>query len=528
MIVSRLVQVCRMCCTIANHKRRFVESSVFPSVTTWWKYGCFIILFLFLCIGNMLAIDYDYPKQEIRAVWLTTIYGLDWPLRTASNETEQMRQKQDLCMILDRLKEANFNTVFVQTRLRGDVIYPSGIEPASKVFTGAYGSLPGYDPLAFVIAECHQRGMECHAFFVTFPVGSERIVREQGVSSVVKRRPELCLLHNGEWLLDPGLPETADYILSIVQEVVRNYDIDGIQFDYIRYPADARSFPDRQSYAKYGNGKNLADWRRENINRFIAQIHDWVKQEKPWVQVSSSPLGKYERIARSPRSGWTAYEDVYQDPKAWLQAGKQDMIVPMMYYRQNDFYPFVDNWMEQVTPRNRVVGLGAYRLNEREGDWNLSEIKDQMNYARSQGVDGLAFFRTQFVIENEKGLYYELKNNFFKYPAQLPPLTWMSEVIPESPREIVVTRENNSLKLSWERSGQDEHSYTVYYSPSYAVDTGKAQSILATGIRTTEIYVPIDIPTEKEYTFCVTASNRFRIESKPSYETYYYLSEYEK
>jgi len=486
------------------------------------------IVFLCFIALNALAGDYDYPKQEIRAVWLTTIYGLDWPVRIASNEKEQITQKQDLCDMLDRLKEANFNTVFVQTRLRGDVIYPSRIEPASKVFTGRYGSLPGYDPLAFVIDECHKRGMECHAFFVTFPVGSDKVVREQGASSVVHRRPELCLYHRGEWHLDPGLPETADYILSLVQEVVRNYDIDGIQFDYIRYPADARSFPDQKSYAKYGKGMSLADWRRDNINRLMAYIHDWVKQEKPWVQVSSSPLGKYSRIPQNPNAGWTAYEDVYQDPKAWLQDEKQDMIVPMMYYRQNDFYPFVNNWMEQASQRNMVVGLGAYRLNEREGNWNLSEIKDQMDYARSQGVDGLAFFRTQFVIENEKGLYYELKNNFFKYPALLPPLTWMSEVVPEAPHEIVVTRENNYLKLSWEPAGQEEYSYTVYYALSDAVDTDKAQSILATGIRTTEIYLPVDMSTEMEYTFCVTASNRYRVESKPSHETYYYLSSYEK
>ena len=489
----------------------------------------FCCIYLLLVAGSVLATDYDYPKQEIRAVWLTTIYGLDWPSRIAFNETEEARQKQDLCDMLDQLQEANFNTVFVQTRLRGDVIYPSKIEPVSKVFTGQYGSLPGYDPLAFVIEECHRRGMECHAWFVAFPVGSERIIREQGASSVVQRRPELCLLHKEEWYLDPGLPETTDYILSIVQEVVRNYNIDGIQFDYIRYPSEANSFPDKKSYAKYGNGKNLADWRRENINRFMAQIHDWVKQEKPWVQISSSPLGKYSRIPQRPNAGWTAYDDVFQDPKAWIQAEKQDMIVPMMYYRQNDYYPFVNNWMEQVTLRNRVVGLGAYRLNENEGNWNLSEIKDQMDYARRQGVDGLAFFRTQFVIENEKGLYNELKDNFFKYPAQLPPLTWMSEDIPEAPPEIVVTRQNNYLKLSWkEPSDHEELSYTVYYALADSVDTNRAQSILATGIRATEIYIPVDMATEREYTFCITASNRYRVESQPSYETYYYLSEFEK
>jgi len=487
-----------------------------------------LLLFLFVIAQATSASDYDFPKQEIRAVWLTTNYGLDWPARIALNETEERWQKQDLCNILDRLKEANFNTVFVQTRLRGDVIYPSRIEPVSKVFTGHYGSLPDYDPLAFVIDECHKRGMECHAFFVTFPVGSESVVREQGMASVVNRRPELCLYHRGEWLLDPGLPETADYILSLVKEVVLNYDIDGIQFDYIRYPAFASSFPDQKSYATYGNGRNLANWRRENINRLIAHIHDWVKQEKPWVQVSSSPLGKYSRIPQNPNAGWTAYDDVFQDPKAWLQAEKHDMIVPMMYYRQNDFYPFVNNWMEQATSRNRVVGLGAYRLNEREGDWNLSEIIDQINYARSQGVAGMAFFRTQFVVENEKGLYYELKYNLFKYPAQLPPLSWMNDVIPEAPKEIRVTREYDCLKLSWNVASEDDYSYTVYYAQSDSVDAGSAQSILATGIRETEIYLPVDLSTEKEYTFRVTASNRYRIESQLSYETYYYLSTYEK
>jgi len=200
----------------------------------------------------------------------------------------------------------------------------------------------------------------------------------------------------------------------------------------------------------------------------------------------------------------------------------------MMYYRQNDFYPFVNNWKEQTNHRNYVVGLGAYRLNMNEGNWNLSELKDQMNYARRQGVDGLAFFRTQFVIRNEKGLYNELKNNFFKYPAQLPPLLWMNQSVPQAPREIVVERKNNVLKLSWNAPSNDTYLYTVYYSLSDAVDTEQAQSILATGIRDTEIYLPIDSAKEQEFTFCVTASNRYRVESPTSYETYYYLSRFDK
>ena len=152
------------------HRSCVIASEV--EMMDWRRYICSILL-LFLFIGNLSASDYDYPKQEIRAVWLTTIYGLDWPTGIASNETEQRWQKQDLCNMLDRLKEANFNTVFVQTRLRGDVIYPSRIEPVSNVFTGKYGALPGYDPLAFVIDECHKRGMECHAFLSPFPLAQK-------------------------------------------------------------------------------------------------------------------------------------------------------------------------------------------------------------------------------------------------------------------------------------------------------------------------------------------------------------------
>ncbi|MDR1102440.1 MAG: family 10 glycosylhydrolase, partial [Tannerella sp.] len=479
--------------------------------------------------GAVCATGTDAPKREIRAVWLATVYGLDWPSQPATDEAGRIRQQEELCVLLDRLQAANFNTVFIQTRLRGDVIYQSDTEPAAKVFSGKYGVMPGYDPLAFAIDECHRRGLECHAFLVTYPVGSPRVVEEQGALSVVKRHPELCLRHGNNWYLDPGQPGTCDYILSIVREIVSRYDVDGIQFDYVRYPEQAQSFPDQQTFAAYGNGENLADWRRGNINRLMEQVYDWVRQTKPWVQVSSSPLGKYRRDMQTPNAVWTAFDDVYQDPKAWLQAGKQDMIVPMMYYRANDFYPFVNIWVEQVAQRNMVAGLGAYRLNRKEGDWNLSEMVDQINYVRRQGGDGCAFFRARFVVGDEKGLYGELKNHLFRFPAQLPPLTWLSDTLPPpAPQEMIVTRRDDCLQLSWEdASPPGENTYTVYYSLADTLDTNQARSILATGVRDREIYLPVDIAQEKGYLFCVTASNRYRMESRPSYETYYYLSAFE-
>lgn len=489
----------------------------------WYVWG------LLFCLSGWMQVA-GQPKCEIRGVWLTTVYGLDWPHHPATTEAGRIAQQEELCLILDRLQEANFNTVFLQVRLRGDVIYRSAIEPASKTFSGKYGVMPGYDPLSFAIEECHKRGMECHAWFVTFPLGTEKSVKEQGVLSVVKRHPSLCKRHNGEWYLDPGVPGTADYILSLVKELVLNYDIDGIHFDYIRYPEQAKSFPDAKVYNRYGKPKALSEWRRENINQMVYRIYDWVKQAKPWVQVSSSPLGKYSRIPKVPNAGWTAYESVFQDPKKWLENGKQDMIVPMMYYLNKNFYPFVDNWVENSGGRLVVPGLGAYRMEKEEADWALTDITDQIDYCRYYGGSGCAFFRCGNVLHNTKGLYDELRNHYYKYPAQLPPLNWLNQTPPAAPREVRVERMEDELKLSWSKPASEKQDlvYTVYYSLGDSIDTSSAQNLLATGVRDTVIYLPVSPKAERGYLFQVTASSRYHIESNPSQETYYYLSKYVK
>lgn len=489
----------------------------------------YALLFVLLSVA-FAANAVDSPKHEIRAVWLTTIYGLDWPKKPASTEAARKAQQQQLCNILDRLADANFNTVFLQVRLRGDVIYRSAIEPASKTFSGKYGTMPGYDPLAFAIKECHKRGMECHAWFVTFPVGTDKAVKEQGKQSVVKRHPKLCKRHNGEWYLDPGVPETSDYILSLVKELVNGYDIDGIQFDYIRYPEQAKSFPDKAVHKKYGKKQRLSDWRRENINKMVYRIYDWVKQAKPWVQVSSSPLGKYNRIERVPNAGWTAYESVFQDPKKWMQAGKQDMIVPMMYYLHNNFFPFVDNWVENCNGRLVVPGLGAYRMEKNEADWTVNDITDQIDYSHYNGGAGCTFFRCGNVLDNTKGLYEVLRDDYYKYPAQLLPLTWLSDRIPAAPTEIRVEKEGDELKLFWQKPSEEKEdlTYTVYYSLTDSINTASAKSILATGVRDTVLYLPVRPEEERGYTFSISSSTRYHIESAVSPETYYYHSKFLK
>jgi uncharacterized lipoprotein YddW (UPF0748 family) len=496
------------------------------------KITSYVLLILALALQSP-ALAADYPKREIRAVWISTIYGMDWPNKPATNEAERRAQQKELCDRLDLLRNANFNTVFLQVRLRGDVIYPSSIEPVSRVFSGRTGVSPGYDPLAFAIEECHSRGLECHAWLVTYPIGTIADVKSKGKNSVVARRPELCKLFNKEWYLNPGMPGTSDYILSLVREIVRNYDVDGIHFDYIRYPEGAEGFPDSETYVRYGKSKSLRAWRQNNINRMLERIYDWMKRNRPWIQVSAAPLGKYSPIAQVPAAGLTAL-DVYQDAHEWLRRKKLDMVVPMMYYKDGYFYPFVDNWEVNRNGRLFTPGLGVYKLASGDAGWMLKDVTDQIDYLRESKASGIAFFRGMQIFRDTKGVYTVLRDKYFKYPALLPPLSWLGKERPEAPLDVSVEREGSKLRISWKPpsvvdDGLDARLlYTVYYSRSNSVNTALAQNILATGVDETEIYLSIDTDRELELSFRVSASNRYHIESRPSREVYYYFSEYEK
>jgi uncharacterized lipoprotein YddW (UPF0748 family) len=494
------------------------------------KKCCLLILCLYFS-----APLFSLPKHEVRAVWLSTIYGLDWPQVRATDEVSTKAQQAALCGILDKLKAANFNTVFLQTRLRGNLIYPSKIESFNFIFSGRAGVAPSYDPLAFAIEECHKRGMECHAWFVTFPIGTLKSVKAQGKSSVVSKHPKLCKKHGGEWYLDPGVPGTIDYLSSLVKEVVTNYNIDGIQFDYIRYPEEAHRFPDKYVHTKYGKGSKRDDWRRENINRLVFRLYDEVKAIKPWVQVSSSPLGKYNDIEKVPNAGWTAYRSVHQDPVLWLKEGKHDMIAPMMYYQNNNFYPFVDNWVENSHGRIIIPGLGAYRMDKKESDWSTEAITEQIKYSRDAATAGCAYFRCGNVLDNSKGLYNQLKDSFYMHPAMLPPLTWLNDTVPNKPAEVQVERIGSELRLTWnppldakDSLNHNTLTYTLYYSMTDSIDTNINSSIIETGIRANEIYLQIDTIHEQIYSFQVTASSRYRMESEASNLTLYYQSKYIK
>jgi uncharacterized lipoprotein YddW (UPF0748 family) len=229
---------------------------------------------LFLLLQNASA---QMPKHEIRAVWITTISGLDWP-RSHHAATQQ----RELTDILDKLQQANINTVLIQARVRASTIYPSTQEPWDICLTGTAGRSPGYDALKFCIDECHKRGMECHAWIVTIPVGKWTA---DGCKKLRARFPNLIRKIGDEGYMDPEKPETGDYLAQVCSDVTRRYDIDGIHLDYIRYPETWKLKVSRQQ-------------GRQNITNIVRKIHKAVKVEKPWVKLSCSPVGKYDDLSR--------------------------------------------------------------------------------------------------------------------------------------------------------------------------------------------------------------------------------------
>lgn len=476
-------------------------------------------IFWLVCLNLFLVLQIyanDPPATEVRAVWLTTNYGLDWP----KNRTDVDIQKRELINMLDALKKYNFNTVFFQARTRGEVLYPSKIEPMSSLIAIAKVGQSKFDPLAFAIEECHKRGLSCHAWIVTYPLGGNKHVLSLGSSSVTRKKPSIVMKYKNEWFLDPGNPQTDDYIISIVNEIVANYDVDGIHFDYIRYPDNSDKIPDKTSFAKFGKGKTLPNWRRENINRFVTKVYDSVKSVKPWVQVSSSPLGRY-RPLHNKNDGWNAYETVSQDAGYWMMSGKHDAIYPMMYYRNQLFYPFADDWVVHSNKRIVVPGLGPYQMLEL--GWPKEDIENQMSYTREKQMGGQAYFRAENVLSNLKGILFSI-NDFYKYPAKLPAMTWLSDTVPNAPFDLTAEKVKGIFQLKWHNTQNERTTYTIYKSDSEDFDINKAEKIVATGIREPQFEMYVE-DNDAAYYYYITASDAFNNESVVSHPAFYYHSE---
>ena len=366
-------------------------------------------------------------NDEIRAVWLTTIGGIDWPRTYATSPATIEQQKRELTRMLDRLKLIRINTVLLQTRIRGTVIYPSSLEPWDGCMSGQPGRSPGYDPLRFAIDECHKRGMELHAWVVTLPLGKWN---GAGCRNMRNKYPKLIRRIGEDGFLNPEQPQTGDVIASVCEEIVRKYDVDGIHLDYIRYPDGWK--------IKVGRSTG-----REHITSIVRKIHTAVKSVRRNIKLSCSPIGKYEDLSRYSSRGWNAYMGVCQDAQGWLRTGLMDQLYPMMYFKGNQFFPFALNWSENKYGKEVAAGLGIYFLDPHEGNWKIDEVKRQLAICRQYGL-GQCFFRAKFLIDNVQGLYDYLRVwNFQDLLSErlggLPPIPVVAETGPTAVMPLKIT-----------------------------------------------------------------------------------------
>lgn len=475
-------------------------------------YILFLLLGLFLSAKAQSFVYNDQaPKYEVRAVWLTTIGGIDWPHSYSQSPHSAEKQKQELRQILDRLQQAKINTVLIQTRVRGTMIYPSDIEPWDGCLSGFPGKSPGYDALQFAIDECHKRGMELHAWVVTIPVGKWNAL---GCKSLRQKYPTLIKKIGADGYMNPEDSRTGDYLAHICQEITHRYNVDGIHLDYIRYPETWNIRVSREQGRRY-------------ITSIVEKIHRAVKAEKPWVKMSCSPVGKYDDLSRYWSHGWNANTKVCQNAQDWLRDGLMDELFPMMYFRGEQFYPFAIDWQEQSHGKIVVPGLGIYFLDPKEGKWNIDDVTAEMQHTRNLGM-GYAFFRNKFLLDNRQGIL-DFTDRFNAYPSLIPPMTWASKHTPAQPQQLKVTETGGKTRISWNNT----YSYTdgsriqtpyiynnLYASHTYPVDVTDARNLIAARHLGNSITLDGEMGTadENPLYFAVTASDGYGIESQATQE----------
>lgn len=410
----------------------------------------FLAAGLVLAPGSLTAaVDYQRsalvpPKvpREFRGVWIATVANIDWPSKPGLSTAQQ---KQELIRILDRARQLGLNAVVFQVRPQCDAMYASSIEPWSEYLTGTMGQPPSpyYDPLAFAIEQAHQRGLELHAWFNPYRALHFSSKSPLAPNHVIRTHPEFVKRYGKYRWLDPGIPGVQDYSLSVVMDVVRRYDIDGVHFDDYFYPdrtgpgPDA-DFPDDASWRKYGGwarreGLSRDDWRRENVNRFIERVYRSIKSVKPWVKFGVSPRGIWRPGYPRQIKGNDAYSTIYADSRKWLRNGWVDYLSPQLYWpiesRDQSFGALLHWWAEQnIRGRHLWPGLAVAGADR----WRPDEIPDQIRLARREpGVTGYICYSAKWLMRNNH--LTEALRRLNAQPALVPASPWLSRERPERP-----------------------------------------------------------------------------------------------
>jgi uncharacterized lipoprotein YddW (UPF0748 family) len=520
----------------------------FPTMRKHYPCGPigWLLPFLFFCLlaRNALA---QAPKREFRAAWVATVGNIDWPSRSGLSATQQ---QAEFINLLNQHQQAGLNAVVVQVRANADALYASPLEPWAEMLTGRQGQAPGYDPLAFMIAECRKRGLEFHAWFNPYRAVSNATTAQLAPNHVALQHPDWLLSQGSLRILNPGLPAVRSYVTSVIMDVVRRYDIDGIHFDDYFYPyppaAGTLPFNDDAAFAAYGqNFTSRADWRRDNVNRFVRQVADSIRAAKPWVKFGISPFGIWQnRSTAQPQgsatSGLQSYSDIYADSRLWVQQGWVDYVAPQLYWNIGlaaaNYEVLVPWWagVVQSSPavggsnRHLYIGQAAYRVGAtgENATWQQpGHMPAQLRLnRRTVGVQGSIFYNTNTLNRNPLGLRDSLQTTaFYKHPALRPAMPWKSSPAMPAPTQLQAQREGNRVLLRWQRpaTGPTElertRQFAIYrFAEGQAISTDDPSALLAITPADTTVFEDSNVPGGRTVRYVVTALNRLHAESPAS------------
>jgi uncharacterized lipoprotein YddW (UPF0748 family) len=414
------------------------------------------------------------PKAaaEFRAAWVATVANINWPGKRGAS-TEQ--QKKEAIQLLDFLRSHNFNAVIFQVRPQADALYESKLEPWSYFLTGKQGKAPApfYDPLQFWIEAAHDRGLELHVWLNPYrahsPAGGE--VSE---TSMVKKKSELVVkLKDGHWWFDPSLKGTQEHARSVVMDIVKRYDIDGVHFDdyfypYPSYNGDA-DFPDSASWTAYvASGGNLSkgDWRRNSVNEFIQQVYTNIKAEKPYVKFGLSPFGTWRPGYPSIAEGLDQYNQLYADARLWLNNGWIDYFTPQLYWKissQTLSFPVLLGWWMGENKMDRHLWPGL-NVGADTTAANTTEVINQIMITRGMLAKSNGGVHWSIgSLTKDARLAKAVIDGPYKKQALVPASTWLDKEAPEPPQVTAVTIDD-SLRINFtHRNESDVFHYVVYY-----------------------------------------------------------------
>ena len=342
-------------------------------------------------------------EPYFRATWVSTVANIDFPTKAAIGNYEQ--QKADMIAMLDAFQDMNLNAIVFQVRPTADALYKSELEPWSHWLTGKQGEAATYDPLEFVCAEAHKRGIDVHVWINPYRVtGGGSQIENIADNHIYHKHPEWFLKYGTQWYFAPHLQETRDFLCQVVADLVTRYDIQAIHMDdyFYPYPVAGQDFPDAEAFAADPRGfDNVGDWRRDNVNLAIEQVHNTIMSIKPHVQFGISPFGIWRNIANDPRgsetNGLQNYDQLYADILLWMEKGWIDYVIPQLYWeigkKVADYKTLAYWWAQHATDKCRVyIGMAPYHMGNPRmaAAWNEgNEICRQLRLNRSiPGITG--------------------------------------------------------------------------------------------------------------------------------------------